>query len=450
MNLRGRYYLAILPLFAGLAVLNGALVYVLERNEIRWTLEQRATATAVGIAGFWPLLLDRDGEEKRAHFEALSERLGGLHIRWYRLRDGAYYAETLYASEALAPPPVPDAEVVAALDEAPAVWRLEPDAADEYDLNISYASVRQADGTDLGIVAVVEADRSGRAAMGALWERLGKLFAGLLLAGILAAELITRIARRELWSLNRTATEIVEGRALSPAPPARIKEIGDLSGTLQTMTSLLADGNQQTRRRFFQAEVLPGDRELAIGYLRRREREMPCKLGSVPLVCRHVGAPLPEDVIGWRESDNGIYLIAGRMQLPEEPLSELRRLVRADTALNFLLGVAVARPNGPSWPEALRGFPFDVLHVVFIPATGRRPTGWTLDPRRGLPQSWDPTRPREMLETMPAPMLTLGQTYLDQVPERGLTLVADELAALLSTRHQGLLVVCEFPLSNDT
>ena len=51
MSLRLRYYLAILPLFVGLGLINSLLGYYVERNEIRWGLQERSQGVAASIAG---------------------------------------------------------------------------------------------------------------------------------------------------------------------------------------------------------------------------------------------------------------------------------------------------------------------------------------------------------------------------------------------------------------
>ena len=60
MSLRLRYYLAILPLFAGLGLINSVLVYYTERNELRWGLQERAQhQSAQQERGLFALLRDQ-------------------------------------------------------------------------------------------------------------------------------------------------------------------------------------------------------------------------------------------------------------------------------------------------------------------------------------------------------------------------------------------------------
>src|SRR5690606_30062108 len=136
-------------------------------------------------------------------------------------------------------------------------WRGREDA--DSDLNIGYAVVPGANEGGLVTIAVAEADRTLRQATAALIQRLTTLSLIMLLAGVLVAEWLTRFARRELGALGEAAQRLAGGQYLQHWPTGRIRELNDLGGTLLTMASLLADGSHQTRRRFFEAELLPGD-----------------------------------------------------------------------------------------------------------------------------------------------------------------------------------------------
>jgi hypothetical protein len=443
MSLRLRYYLAILPLFVGLGLANSLLGYYVERNEIRWGLQERSQGVAASIAGFWEVIPTQPAGDPGAALERYSNRLGGLSVSWFEPTDAGWRERPLRHDESIPAAPAPTAEIAAKLHAGRLAWTLVEDAEAPTDLSIGYAPVTDADGTLLAAIAVTERDSSLREAIAVLQRRLAILMLALLLVGVGAAELITRIARRELAVLTRAAREAAYGRYAQQLPEGRIRELNDLGGTLLTMTSLLADESHQTRRRFFQSEPLPDDSELAFSFRTHLERPLPTSLGPARLAFRRLGVVTPEDFYGWREARNGWYLAIGRCRQIDAEASALSRMVRSEAVRDFLLGVAVARPHGPTWPQALKLFPCAALQLVFIPASGNAPTGWSLDPVRDVPVPWTPTDRREVLGSLPAEALGIGQAYSDQFPDRSTEQIADELAGLLCTRFQGLLVICD-------
>jgi hypothetical protein len=443
MSLRLRYYLAILPLFVGLGLINSLLGYYVERNEIRWGLQERSQGVAASIAGFWEVIPGQsDGDPSNA-LERYSNRLGGLSISWFEPSGASWRERPLRHETAIPAPPAPTPELTSKLNAGRLAWAFVELTGAPSDLSVGYAPVTDADGNVLAVIAVSERDSSLRDAIAALQRRLAILMVALILVGVGAAELITRIARRELGALTSAAREATQGRYVQELREGRIRELNDLGGTLLTMTSLLADESHQTRRRFFKSAPLPDDSELALSYRTHLEPPMPGSLGPARLSYRRLGVIEPEDFCGWRKAPTGWYLVLGRCRRTDAALSALERMVRSEATRDFLLGVAVGRPHGPTWPQALKLFPCAALQLVFIPASGNAPTGWTLDPARDVPVPWTPTERRDVLGSLPAEALNIGQAYSDQFPDRSAEQIADELAGLLCTRFQGQLVICD-------
>ncbi|GMU42481.1 MAG: hypothetical protein IT479_04280 [Xanthomonadales bacterium] len=447
MSLRLRYYLAILPLFLGLGLINSLLVWYTERNELEWGLRERAQGAAASIAGFWDQIAPQATDSPAAELERYSRRLGAVSIAWFEPGRNQWTQRTLFDAEGVPPPAPPFGAVATTLRAGGLAWELHSRDPSEGDLNVGYAPLHDAAGGVRAVIGIAEIDRSLQAEMLALRRRLGGLLLALLLAGILATELVARIARGELAALTSAARDAAHGRYLSHWPAGRIRELNDLGGTLLTMTSLLADEKHQTRRRFFQAEPLPGDEELANAYRAQLGQPLPPTLGQVQCAQRRIGRPTPEDFCGWREGSAGWYLCVGRCRAADGDPDLLARLVRADAAREFLLGVATARPHGPSWPEALRVHPCESLQLILVPASGQAPTGWTLDPARGRPQPWSPGDRREVLSTLAPEAHHIAQAYANQFPDRPVDQIAEELSGLLGTRHDGLLVICDLQTS---
>ena len=439
MSIRLRYYLAILPLFLGVALLNGLLVYTLDRQEIRWGLQQRAEGAAAVLAGFWPALWQEPAERQRVKLNALSQRLGGLAITGF-VEGGE--ARVLLAREDIGPLQF-DPQMALELKTRGLAWQWRAREDADSDLNIGYAVVPEATEGGLVTIAVAEADRTLRQATAALIQRLTTLSLIMLLAGVLVAEWLTRFARRELGALGEAAQTLAGGQYLQHWPTGRIRELNDLGGTLLTMASLLADGSHQTRRRFFEAELLPGDADLAAAL---RESVLPATLPeglADRCTWRCLGQPMAEEFFGQRRVEGGWWLLAGVQRSdPAAARSELQRSLAALATREYLLDRLAEGFDDARMAEAVGLFPCSVLQLLWLPDDGAA-IGWNLDPLSQHFKSFAPQRRFAMVGTVPREAIRLARTYEGQFPRRPLAQAMEEIAGLLNGSHRGILVIAE-------
>ncbi|MCK7595607.1 hypothetical protein [Pseudomarimonas salicorniae] len=438
MTIRLRYYLAILPLFLGVALINGLLVYALDRQEIRWGLQQRAEGAAAVLAGFWPTIVEEAPARQRARLRAFSRRLGGVAITGFGA-DGT--PQVLVEREGI-PAPTLDAGRAGGLADNGLGWHWQSRPEAPSDLNIGYASVPETTEDGLSVMAVSEPDRTLREATAELVEQLLLLSAVLLLAGVLVAEWLTRYARRELGALARGAHSLAEGQYLQHWPSGRIRELNDLGGTLLTMASLLADGTSQTRRRFFEAELLPGDADLAAAL---RESVLPYQVPdelAARCAWRCLGPQLAEEFLGQRRVETGWWLVAGTQRTDPAARSELQRSLAALATRDYLLDRVAGGIDGDEMSRALSLFPCSVLQVLWLPDAGEA-RGWILDPLKPGLVPFTPRRRFAMIGTVPREAMRLARTYEGQFPKRPLAQAMDEISGLLSGSFRGLLVIAE-------
>ena len=448
MTLRARYYLAILPLFVGLGLVNSVLVYTMERNELRWGLRERAEGIAASIAGFWDVMGPEDG--RATLLKRYSQRLGGLSVRLFESDGGNWRERDLFSAQLVQVPmpPAPQAELSASLRAGEIGWTFARQNAEAWDLIVGYAPLLNPDGSVRAVIGASEREVGFREAMSSLRLRLIGLLLALLLSGIGAAELITRIARRELGALTAAADDATHGRYRTQLPPGRIRELNDLGGTLLTMTSLLADESYQSRRAFFRAELLPGQNELATGYRHYLEHSLPDQLGPASYAFRRLGELGLSDFCGWRENANGWVLALGRARVGASMSTPLQTLIHADATRDYLLAVAADPLQALSWSEALADFPCEHLQIVEIAADGLSARVANLGADRTSLNDWRQVDGHgAVFGTLPQEAVRMAQAYSQQFPDRMLSQVADELAGLIAGRFSGILVLCDLQAS---
>lgn len=438
MSIRLRYYLAILPLFLGVALINGLLVYTLDRQEIRWGLQQRAESSAAVLAGFWPTVFEESAERQRAKLRAFARRLGGVAITGFTERGEA---SLLLELEGVAPARL-DPQRAARLAEQPLDWDWQSRPEADSDLNIGFARVPDGSGGDYRILAVSEPDQTLREATAALVGRLGLLSLVMLLAGVLVAEWLTRFARRELGALGEAARQLAGGQYLQHWPVGRIRELNDLGGTLLTMASLLADGSHQTRRRFFEAELLPGDADLAAALRRSVLPEQLPEGLAARCTWRGLGPSLPEEFFGQRRVAEGWWVVVGVQRAEAQLRSELQRSLAALACRDALLERLAAGSAAAALGELLAQFPCSVLQLLWLPDSGPA-RGWNLDPLSQQLVEFTPRRRFVMIGTVSREAIRLARAYEGQFPRRALEQAMEEIGGLLSGSQRGILAMAE-------
>lgn len=455
MSIRLRHHLAILPLFLGLALINGALVYFLDRGEMRWGLQQRAQSTAATLAGFLEHLDQLPAKERQRRLDDFSSRLGGVEAQLLSRGRNGWQAEWLMgrSEQDLAPPGptqmarLTEGRPAALLIERSSGWSLAPSADAEADRLLGYATLSEDARGPQRVLVTAQHDRQLQQATAALLERLSLLGAALLLVGLVVAELLTRIGKRELATLNRAAAGLAEGHYVGEWPMGHIREVNDLGGTLLTMTSLLNDGSHQTRRRFFEAELLPGEAQLA-GCLRSSSEAswMSPRLAE-HCVWRRVGRSLPEDFLVSRDLDDGSVLLLGRCRSSALAADELERGLHAETLRHYLLGLAVSQADAESWRCAFELFPCEAVECLSFDRNGQLQGHRRWQPEQSAWLEIPAAERRRVTGTLPAHGLEIAAAYQQQFADRTPEQLAAELSGLLSAHFHGLLLLCSDSLA---
>lgn len=442
MTLRLRYHLALLPLFLGLALGSVGLFYVMQRDEISWGLAEEARSRALFLATFLGSRADHaslgsEPDRQRA-LAQLAGTSGGINLQWFVLEKSGWRGRPLFESAGIDAPPAPTPSVVDQLRLGRPVARhlLRPNA--DSDVSLGYAAVEDERGVIRAVVGIATADRTTRSELRRIRDT-GLRFIGIVLAaGFLIAEGLTRRARADIERLSAGARALSRGDYTHRWRGSMIRELDDLSSTLGSIGRILQDGVSRTRRRFLRAEQMPGEEEIAAAY-RQRCLASVAPVADVPCAIRHVGHTSCEDFWGVRRTAMGWHLVVGRLQLAEEQMPMLQRIVRAEAARDYLLGRLAENTPAGAWQELDAVFKAAVGESVSVTLADRTAVTATHGPARGPVTSHSST-PHLVGSLSPATM-EFAREYLRQFPHRPIEALADELAALLADRDNGILIV---------
>ncbi len=269
MKIRTQNMLAIMPLFLGLAVLIGALMYIVQYRELIWGLDEETTSIAVATARHLDAEQVRALEDESTAPSFLdaaravldwdkARRMAVLSPQMQVLFDSA---EDPAQARPIALPPAQRAR----LDNEPYVsTSVEQDARGRYVM--AFSPVRDDDG--VAAIVMVETDAD---VLTAHEQRIRRNVQGLIvvaaLIGVGIALLISRIISRRIDRLTRMASAIGEGHYEQADETGGIQEIQDLSRTFNTMSSVLSEVVSRTRRAVVEAEQFRTDDDLARAFV---------------------------------------------------------------------------------------------------------------------------------------------------------------------------------------
>lgn len=444
MTLRLRYHLALLPLFLGLALSSAGLFYVMQRDEISWGLAEESRSRALFLATFLGGRAERtasDSDVHRPHALArLAETAGGMNLQWFVLEKSGWRARPLFESPGVDAPAAPTPSIVDQLRLGRAVARHHPRPDAESDISVGYAAVEDERGVIRAVVGVATPDIVTRAELRSMRETSLRFVVLVMATGFIIAEVLTRRARTDIETLSAGARALVRGDYAHVWRGSAIRELDDLSSTLGSISRILRDGFSRTRRRFLRAEQMPGEEEIAAAYRQRCLTHLaPAPGTDVPCAIRRVGHISCEDFSGVRQTRTGWHLAVGRLAHAEEQMPMLQRIVRAQAARDYLLGRLDESPPAEAWQE---------LNAVFSAAEGES-VSFAFASRTARAAGHGPTRvpvspqastPNLVGSLTPASM-EFAREYLRQFPRRPIDALADELAALLADRDNGIIIV---------
>lgn len=264
MTIRRQTLLAIVPVFALLALLSNTVSFLLERRALRAGLLDHAGSLATAVAAYVPpndLALIKGGRAGETRYSVISQKLDeGSSVRRIALWDAAE------GKMLLSRPPETD------LAPPPADWRArfsaEPFWVDDANLDhesvaavIAYAPVRDTSHAIIGIVGVEISARqflSDEESMRARHVRSAVLVTGL---GFVVALVLAMIFSNDLRRLARATTSVGQGH-YEPPPDGLLVEATELSHAFSVVDSAIGEMREKSGRALMVNEHFRTDDDL--------------------------------------------------------------------------------------------------------------------------------------------------------------------------------------------
>lgn len=315
MKIRTQNLLAIVPLFLGLAVLIGALFYVVQYRELLWGLDEEATSIAVATARHLESESWLEDETDVDWEDLMAESMKVLE--WERARRIAILSPDLRVlfdsaeDEGDARPIGLSPTLHSRLSDRGFVGSsIRQDERGRY--MMGFGSIR--DEEDIIAIVMVETDAE---ALTAHENRMRRdilfIVIGTVLIGFVLALTISRIISRRIVSLTRAASAVAAGRYDQPHEVGGVQEINDLSSTFNTMSSILSEVVSKTRRAVVEAEQFRTDDDLARAFTETFMPSEQRRVHGVDLSAMHVTSRSGGHFFGVWEKGDAVMAVVGEV-----------------------------------------------------------------------------------------------------------------------------------------
>lgn len=439
MSLRTRHYLTLFALFAGFGAANATFFYFIVRSELAWGVSEESKSRALCLAAYVGRNLspaDPAFEPSLgAAFRRMNDVAGGLRIFWFEATETEWKGVPLHSVDNIPPPPIPDGLLLSSLRNGEATAQFVARDNEDSDLCYGYAPVFDKDGKMRAILAISSLDTFLRTeARNFVMSCLGYCVLAALM-GLAVAELLTQIAKRGIAKVQRDAEVLARGDYSAEWEQSRITEINDLNNTLRTIAQVLQEGIRQTWRRFFQAELLPRQEEIAMDCREFCDNASLALQGAPALAIKRLNGGKPGDFWGL-EQKNGLWrIVAGNIDLADKEPEALGQVVRANAARDYLLGCPME--SDELWTRASKVFPYATAAICAGAKGQKLPFATCL---QGKPSQGS----RGVLGTVDESALATAREYLAQFPDLPVVTLADKLATILPSDTQGLILIFDF------
>lgn len=447
MTIRLRYHLALLPLFLGFAAASVGLDWFAQSREVSRSLAEEAEARAQVLATFLgrsTAPLGATDTREHAALLRFANLTGGLHVRVFTQSSGSWTTTTLLDNSDLTPPPQPEGSLLAGLLAGKADSRHLPHASRAFDETIGYAPVISPDGGVRMITAVSAAETVSRAERRQILHSSIPFIVLVLVSGFTVTEILVRRIRRDIARLELDAGALSANDSTHAWAFSRIRELDDLGATLQSISRILHESVQRTRQRFLRTGQMRGESELAETYLEH------CTSGSVQgpgaaALCavRQIGHSACDHFWGVRQQGATWHAVGGRLESAGYTSTPLQRILRAQAARDYLLGLLASTEPGTAWEQFCSVFPVECGESAQVP----QPAGnATVHRHRPNAADIDLTgKTCSAVGTLSPESLDRVRDYVRRFPDRPPSALAAEIAALLGDTDPGVIVVFQTP-----
>lgn len=385
MRIRSQIVAALVPLFVGLSLVTGGVMYYLQSKELEWGLHEEASSIAVVTARF----LDGETISRIMAGNVPNENVCNL-LRQITL-SGRARRLTVFAAQDLK-----QLLDVTTSNSVSRAFRVLPSTATQLAVQpfvigsiekgkegsrylTTYASIRNSNGDLAGILA-------SETTADILQSRRGELFQSLLvsitssaLLGLLLALVISTLITRKLANITKAVSSVEAGFYDHKATAGIIDELNDLENTFDTMRSVLKEAVSKIWRTIIETEQFRTKEDLVCAFKNKFQSPVHETIYNVEISGTLLGCKTTGSFFEIQKKQNCGYAVVGQVARAEC----MTQAENASAALAFITQITKNDDIPPTLKTASHLFDFIRCKFVTWEPSSPEVVVWSLDPESG-------------------------------------------------------------------
>jgi HAMP domain-containing protein len=349
MKIQTQNAITILPIFLVLAIISSGLLFVTERQEIYWGLNEEASSLAVSIAEF---LNGKELDDIRTQEDSIqsiinwkqAKRIKIFSIKSEKLSLFAAYGDESYDYQTETSDNTNQLTFQYFTFDKYAINKILTkglivsdllELPSSYCCICAYVPLYSSSKQICGILEVTIDAQEIKTRTRELLISSIKITIGILLFGFLIVFIISRQITNSIVLLNKAASIISSGNyeyEITEKGTLNIQEVNDLSNTFNTMSSVLREFSSQSKQELIEAEQFRTSYDLANNYLEKYSPPINVTLGRYKTLIYRFGKNITSDFFDTFTYESSSYVIIGKTKYG----TSLHDLTYAASALSLI------------------------------------------------------------------------------------------------------------------
>ena len=349
MKIQTQNAITILPIFLVLAIISSGLLFITERQEIYWGLNEEASSLAVSIAEF---LNGKELNDIRTQEESIQSIIHWNQAK--RIKIFSYQSEKISLFAAYGDDTY---DYHSETSDNTNKLTLQHYTFDKYVIKniiakgLMISDLMELPSSNFCICAYVPLYSISQQVSGILEVTIDaheiktrtkellmssiKITIGILLFGFIIVSIISKQITSSIVLLNKATSIISSGNyeyEITQKGTLNIQEVNDLSNTFNTMSSVLREFSSQSKQELIEAEQFRTSYDLASNYLEQYSPPINVTLGGYKTLIYRYGDNITSDFFDTLTSESSYYVIIGKTKYG----NSLNDLTHAASALSLI------------------------------------------------------------------------------------------------------------------
>ena len=378
MKIHTQNLITIVPIFLGMALINGILAYITQRQEIMWGIREEICAMATATAEFLDHDIIRKLQEK-PNDEQLRKRLETplKRVQSWDKKQRFFLLTPDYRESFFSFGRKDEKKNIPQL-----AYKFSKIKDEETDVVLAGIEKNDQNGATMtAYIPIYDKDRRLLSVLGvetdvqSFFDRIKEIrntlyivMSSIGLLGVIIASFISGIITRKINQLTQASLTMASGQYNQRVNIGTIREVSDLSNTFNTMSSILEEALSKTKRTLIENEQFRISADLANYFNQNFFTPIEENFNKVSVSVKSISKKPSGDFFGVFNVYNGTYAVLGRLSKN----GELDTVTSSAAAYTFIQQELNQHEPKQAFENTKRLFDLEAFQCLFWDEAGRK------------------------------------------------------------------------------